>query len=103
MDRNARRLAGVVCVVTGAARGIGLAIVERLAAEGGRVAAWDVRARRLDPAVAELRGRGLEVRGLPCDVGSRAAVAEAMAAARSSTCARCRHAIRRSMRSSTRR
>jgi NAD(P)-dependent dehydrogenase (short-subunit alcohol dehydrogenase family) len=73
-----RRLEGVVCVVTGAARGIGLAIAERLAGEGARVAAWDVSERRLTPAVAGLRERGLTVQGFTCDVSSRAAVAEAM-------------------------
>jgi len=80
MTPRARRLDGVVCVVTGAARGIGLAIAERLASEGGRVAAWDVSERRLDPAVAELRARGLEVQGFACDVGARSAVGETMAA-----------------------
>lgn len=74
-----RRLEGVVCVVTGAARGIGLAIAERLAGEGALVAAWDVSERRLTPAVAGLRERGLAVQGFTCDVSSRAAVAEAMA------------------------
>lgn len=74
-----RRLAGTVCVVTGAARGIGLAIAERLAAEGGRVALWDVSPHRLEPAVAGLRERGLDVRGQACDVSARGAVAEAMA------------------------
>ena len=74
-----RRLDGVVCVVTGAARGIGLAIAERLAGEGGRVAMWDVSQRRLDAALAGLRERGLDVRGYGCDVAARAAVAVAMA------------------------
>jgi 3-oxoacyl-[acyl-carrier protein] reductase len=73
-----RRLDAVVCVVTGAARGIGLAIAERLAGEGGRVAMWDLSQRRLDPAVAGLRERGLDVRGYGCDVSARAAVAQAM-------------------------
>ncbi len=76
---NAHRLAGAVCVVTGAARGIGLAIAERLADEGGRVAMWDVSQRRLEPAVASLRARGLDVRGYACDVAARSAVAETMA------------------------
>jgi NAD(P)-dependent dehydrogenase (short-subunit alcohol dehydrogenase family) len=75
-----RRLEGVVCAVTGAARGIGLAIAERLAAEGGRVACLDVSARRLDPSVAELAAKGLDVRGYACDVGDRAAVAASFAA-----------------------
>jgi NAD(P)-dependent dehydrogenase (short-subunit alcohol dehydrogenase family) len=81
MESNvrARRLEGVVCVVTGAARGIGLAVCERLASEGASVAAWDVSERRLDPAVAGLRERGLAVQGFSCDVASRPAVAEAMA------------------------
>ncbi|HJQ48488.1 MAG TPA: SDR family NAD(P)-dependent oxidoreductase [Amycolatopsis sp.] len=39
---SARRYAGRVAVVTGGASGIGLAIVRRVVAEGGRVAAGDV-------------------------------------------------------------
>ena len=79
INLQARRLEGVVCVVTGAARGIGLAIVERLVAEGGRVAAWDVSERRLQPAVEGLRSQGFDVQGFTCDVGVRAAVAQTMA------------------------
>lgn len=76
------RFENEVCVVTGAARGIGLAIVERLAGEGGRVAAWDVSERRLGPAAEELRARGLDVQGFVCDVGVRAQVGETMQAVR---------------------
>jgi 3-oxoacyl-[acyl-carrier protein] reductase len=68
------RLDGVVCVVTGAARGIGLAIAERLGAEGGRVACVDVSARRLEPAVEALQGRGIDARAYAVDVGNRADV-----------------------------
>ncbi|HMO47776.1 MAG TPA: glucose 1-dehydrogenase [Rubrivivax sp.] len=75
-----RRFDGTVCVVTGAARGIGLAIAERLAGEGGRVACWDVSERRLAPAVEALRARGLDADGFVCDVGARSAVADTMAA-----------------------
>ncbi len=73
----AGRLAGTVCVVTGAARGIGLAIVERFAAEGGRVACFDVSEKRLQPAVAALAARGIEARGYSADVSRRDAVAAA--------------------------
>ena len=69
-----QRFADRVCVVIGAARGIGLAIAERLGREGGRVAALDIGARRLEPAVAELRAKGLEARGYPVDVSDRKAV-----------------------------
>ena len=75
-----RRLDGVVCVVTGAARGIGLAIAERLAREGGQVACLDVSARRLAPSVDALASRGLAVRAFEVDIGSRAMVAETFAA-----------------------
>lgn len=68
------RLDGVVCVVTGAARGIGLAIAERLGAEGGRLACLDVSERRLAPAVQALCESGLQARGYPADVGVRAEV-----------------------------
>lgn len=74
-----QRLKDTVCVVTGAARGIGWAIAERLGREGGRIAVWDVSERRLGPALEELQGRGIEVRSFVCDVGRREAVAEGMA------------------------
>jgi len=77
---GARRLAGTVCVVTGAARGIGQAIAERLAAEGGQVACLDVSARRLQPAVDGLELQGLSARGYEVDVGKRSAVADALSA-----------------------
>jgi NAD(P)-dependent dehydrogenase (short-subunit alcohol dehydrogenase family) len=73
-----RRLDGVVCVVTGAARGIGLAIAERLGAEGALIAAWDVSERRLEPAVQGLSERGVQAQAFVCDVGRRDAVAAAM-------------------------
>jgi 3-oxoacyl-[acyl-carrier protein] reductase len=65
------RLKNRVCVVTGAARGIGLAIAERFGREGGRIAAVDVSARRLEPAVEGLKTNGFEVRGYTLDVGRR--------------------------------
>ena len=65
------RLKDRVCVVTGAARGIGLAIAERFGREGGRLAAVDVSARRLEPAVEGLKAKGLEARGYVVDVGRR--------------------------------
>ena len=69
-----QRFAGRVCAVTGAARGIGLSIAERLGREGGRIAALDVSARRLEPAVEELRAKGIEARGFAVDVSDRSAV-----------------------------
>ena len=65
------RIAGKVCVVTGAARGIGLAIATRLAADGGRIACVDRSAERLEPAVAGLVATGAEARGYVVDVGRR--------------------------------
>ena len=77
LSTSARRLAGNVCVVTGAARGIGLAIAERFAAEGGRIACFDVGAARLEATVAALVARGIEARGYVADVGKRDVVSAA--------------------------
>ncbi|MCB5944345.1 SDR family NAD(P)-dependent oxidoreductase [Acidocella sp. KAb 2-4] len=66
-----KRLQDRVAVVTGAAQGIGKAIVTRLAAEGARVVALDLAA----PATSET-GAAL---GLACDVANSASVAAALA------------------------
>jgi len=65
------RLKDRVCVVTGAARGIGLAIAERFGEEGARLACVDVSARRLEPAIAGLTAKGFEARGYAVDVAVR--------------------------------
>jgi len=59
------RFAGKVAAVTGAASGIGLAITERLAAEGARIVATDVNAEALDRLQATL---GTGVATLKADV-----------------------------------
>lgn len=56
-----RRLAGKVALVTGASRGIGLAIAERIVAEGGRVVITARKPEPLAEAVAELGGPDVAV------------------------------------------
>ncbi|MBL8588447.1 MAG: SDR family oxidoreductase [Methylobacteriaceae bacterium] len=65
--------------MTGAAQGIGLAIVRRLAREGARVLAMDRNAERLDAAVRALAGESLDVVAAPADVCDRASVVAALA------------------------
>ncbi len=68
------RLSGTVCIVTGAARGIGFAICEKFASEGARLACLDISERRLESSVAALKNSGFEARGYSVDVGRRADV-----------------------------
>ena len=68
------KLAGKVCVVTGGVQGIGRAIVEQFAAEGGRPAILDLDAERAVAYAEELRGRGVDARGYGCDVADRDSV-----------------------------
>ncbi|HKY89586.1 MAG TPA: SDR family oxidoreductase [Nevskiaceae bacterium] len=56
-----RRFEGRVAVVTGAARGIGFAIAERLATDGAHLVVADLDASLLERAVATLRATGAEV------------------------------------------
>ncbi len=67
-------LAGKVCLVTGAAGGIGLAAAQALAGAGARLLVSDVDDARLALAVADFRALGLDVRGCRCDVTDAASV-----------------------------
>ncbi len=71
------RFADKVVFVSGAAQGMGLAIVRRFVAEGARVAAADINGAALAGAVAALGGRVL---ALSCNVADSASVAAAFRA-----------------------
>lgn len=69
-----------VCIVTGAAQGIGAACVRRLVADGARVALWDI-ADAAGAALAHaLAATGAQVLYLHCNVAARAEVDAALAA-----------------------
>ena len=63
-------LTGKTALVSGASRGIGLAIAEGLAAEGARVAIAARGREELETAADRLGKAGLEVLAKSCDVGS---------------------------------
>ncbi|WP_416046942.1 SDR family NAD(P)-dependent oxidoreductase [Cupriavidus basilensis] len=68
-----------VAVVTGAARGIGLAIGARLAAEGFSVALWDRDAGQLNEAEQSLRASGAHAMSVAVNITDRAQVDRALA------------------------
>jgi meso-butanediol dehydrogenase/(S,S)-butanediol dehydrogenase/diacetyl reductase len=63
---------GKVCVVTGAATGIGEGIGLRLAGEGNKVVFADIDAERAEKVAADARSRGGEAISCPVDVTDRA-------------------------------
>ncbi len=69
------RFAGRVAAITGGARGIGLAVAERITAEGGRAALWDMDENEAAKVAARLGGAAMRV-----DVADDASVAAAVAA-----------------------
>jgi len=68
-------LDGRNAIVTGSARGLGLAMAERFGEEGARVMLSDIDAIALEEAEHELTARGLEVSAAPVDVTDEDAMA----------------------------
>jgi 3-oxoacyl-[acyl-carrier protein] reductase len=78
----ASRLQDKVCIVTGAAQGIGLATALKFAREGARLAVWDVRQEGVDRAVGRCRELGAQAEGSIVDVTQREMVDAAVAKAK---------------------
>ena len=79
------RFTGKVAVVSGASSGIGLAVAERLGAEGARLVIVSAPSDQgdLDQALASLRARGVETEGLAADIADEGAAQNVIALARS--------------------
>lgn len=65
------QLEGRVAIVTGAARGIGLAVAERLAKEGAKVVMVDIHREEVGQAADSLSAQGLHVLPVEADVSRR--------------------------------
>jgi len=63
-----RKLEGKLALITGASRGIGLAVAHALASEGCRLILSSRTKSSLSKAVTELSWKGAEVVAIPCDV-----------------------------------
>ncbi|MBW4032460.1 MAG: SDR family oxidoreductase [Acidobacteria bacterium] len=74
------RFEGRVALITGASRGIGFAIAQRIVAEGGSVVVTGRKQDALDEAVASLGSRAVGVPGRADDAQHRAAVYELITA-----------------------
>ncbi|WP_455381655.1 SDR family NAD(P)-dependent oxidoreductase [Salinispira pacifica] len=72
------KLAGRTCVVTGAAKSIGLAVAERFVADGAKCALIDINPEVITQADC-LRANGHEVRGYVLDITDQKAVFECFA------------------------
>jgi NAD(P)-dependent dehydrogenase (short-subunit alcohol dehydrogenase family) len=77
-DRNNYSFAGRVVLITGGSRGLGLCLARQLAKEGARLVLVSRGRRELRVARAELVSMGAEALAIPCDVGSRFEVEEAV-------------------------
>ena len=76
------RLKDKVCIITGAAQGIGLATALKFAREGATVVLWDLAPSAIDKAVTECTAAGASATGYVVDVTQRALVDAAVARTR---------------------
>ncbi len=75
------RLQDKVCLVTGAARGIGEACARRFAAEGAKVVIGDINAEGALAVAASINESGGDCMGLACDVSDKNQIEELVATA----------------------
>ncbi|OYU75307.1 MAG: dehydrogenase, partial [Burkholderiales bacterium PBB5] len=78
MNESTGKLAGRTVLVTGGATGLGRAFVQRMLADGARVAIGDLRG--ADAAARELDPTGTRCMGVAMDVSDEASVKNAVAA-----------------------
>lgn len=77
-DRTQVKIAASVAVITGGARGIGLAIGKSLAADGAKVVLADILEEELNQSVREIRGAGGEAVAVKADITRDADVEKLM-------------------------
>src|SRR5437868_4039016 len=68
-----------LCVITGAASGIGRTVAQRFAAEGARVACMDIDAAAAEDTAAKVAAAGGSARAYACDVSDDDGVRQAFA------------------------
>ena len=74
-----KEFAGKHCIVTGAARGMGRAVAERLAKQGADLALLDIHEELLQKTGAELTQYGTQIITVTCDLSRKAEIDRAMA------------------------
>ena len=81
-DKSWLELEGRVCVVSGAASGIGASLAQRLATVGARVVLLDRDAGGLERKNSELQAQGAQTLALHCDISQADSVQAAADAVR---------------------
>ena len=76
-EDGTREFDGKVAFVTGGASGLGFSLARAFGRANMRVMLADIEVSALNAAVAELKGAGIDARGVECDVANRASVEHA--------------------------
>lgn len=79
MAHNPFDLTGRIAAITGGNSGIGLGMAEALAQAGSAICIWGTNEAKNAAAIQKLRGHGVDVLALRCDVGNEDAVENAFA------------------------